>query len=78
MDNLKFFGLLLAVSIPVVIGIGSIGLMIYGLYLAFSASVLFGILALIVEPTPLVLAVAAIFGHADLALKISQFLHLNV
>lgn len=40
---------------------------IYGLYLAFSASILLGIIVFIVEPSPLIIGLIALFFHKDLA-----------
>ena len=46
----------------------------YGLYLAFSASIVLGILVFIVEPSPLVIGIVAMFFHKDLAQMLVDFL----
>ena len=48
---------------------------IYGLYLAFSASILLGIVALIVEPSPLVIGLVMFFFHKNLAQVIMDYLN---
>jgi hypothetical protein len=48
----------------------AVGLSIYGLYLAFSASIILGIVAVFVEPAPLVLALVEILAHRHLAQEI--------
>lgn len=42
--------------------IGVIVVSVYGLVLAFKASIILGILALIIEPSPFVFGVVAMFG----------------
>jgi hypothetical protein len=42
--------------------IGIVGVSVYGLVLAFKASIILGIIALIVEPSPLVFGMAALYG----------------
>ena len=66
------FGLLagmgvLGALIMIVIIVGAIVASIYGLYLAFSASILLGILALFVEPSPLIIGLVMMFFHKNLA-----------
>lgn len=53
-----------------------LALTIYGLYLAFSASIVLGVLALLIEPSPFILGVLALFGHPDVATKIATWLGL--
>lgn len=53
---------LLVVVAILCVAIPAFGLSIYGLYLAFSASILLGIIALVIEPSPLVFGVAMLFG----------------
>lgn len=47
---------------------------IYGLYLAFSASFLLGIIVFIVEPSPLIIGLVALFFHKDLAQSLVEWL----
>lgn len=47
---------------------------IYGIYLAFSASILLGIVVFIVEPSPLVIGLVAMFFHKNLAQMLIDFL----
>jgi len=47
---------------------------VYGLYLAFSASIVLGIIVLVVEPSPFVIGVVAMFFHKDLAQMLVDFL----
>lgn len=54
---------------------GSIGLSLYGLYLAFSASIILGIIALIVEPSPLIFGIAMFFFSKNLPEVIMTFLN---
>ena len=49
-----------------------LGLSIYGLGLAFQASVVLGIAALFLEPAPLILGLAALCGHPELARTIAS------
>lgn len=56
--------------------LSAIGLTIYGLYLAFSASIVLGVIVLVVEPTPFILGVLALFGHPEVAHKIAAWLGL--
>lgn len=53
---------LMIVLVVLCIFLPAVGLSIYGLYLAFSASILLGIVALIIEPSPLVFGIAMLFG----------------
>jgi hypothetical protein len=46
---------------------GIIGATFYGLYLAFSASIILGIIALVVQPSPLIIGLVMIFFHKNLA-----------
>ena len=64
-----FFGVLALILTP-------LALSIYGIYLAFSASIILGVLALLVEPTPFLLGVLALFGHPEVAHKIATWLGL--
>lgn len=62
-------GILVLVFMP-------LALSIYGLYLAFSASIVLGFLALIIEPSPFILGVLALFGHPEVAQKIVTWIGL--
>lgn len=62
-------GILVLVFMP-------LALSIYGLYLAFSASIVLGFLALIIEPSPFILGVLALFGHPEVAQKIVTWISL--
>jgi hypothetical protein len=53
-----------------------IGVSIFGLFLAFKASILLGILALVIEPAPLVIGVVYLFTGTDLAQKVATYLGL--
>lgn len=50
-----------------------IGLSIYGVILAFSTSIIVGVIALVVEPLPLIIGVAHLLGY-NLPQKILEFL----
>lgn len=58
----------------VALGIASLGLTIYGAYLAFTASILLGIVALFVEPAPLVFGAAMLFWKVNLPVMIVAWL----
>lgn len=58
------------------IAVVSLGLTVYGLYLAFSASIILGIVVLVLEPTPLVLAVIALVAKPDVCEAIAKWLNL--
>lgn len=74
--KLKSFGILgMIVIVILFIFIPGI-LTFYGLYLAFSASIVLGVLALLVEPSPLVFGVLALLGHPEVAHKIAAWLGL--
>ncbi len=47
---------------------------IYGLYLAFSASILLGIVCFFVEPSPLIIGLAMMAFHKNLAELLIQWL----
>jgi hypothetical protein len=47
---------------------------IYGLVLAFKASILVGVLALFVEPAPLVIGLVYLFMNINLAQKLANLL----
>jgi hypothetical protein len=56
---------------------GPLALSIYGIVLAFKASAVVGLLALLVEPSPLIIGFAAFFCHVDLAQRMAQALGLQ-
>lgn len=58
------------------IALASLGLTIYGLYLAFSASIILGIVVLILEPTPMILALVALIAKPDVCEAIAKWLNL--
>lgn len=58
------------------IAVLSLGLTVYGLYLAFSASIILGIVVLLIEPTPLILAVIALTAKPDICEAIAKWLNL--
>lgn len=53
---------------------GLLAMTIYGLYLAFSASIVLGIIALIVEPSPLIFGLVMFFFSKNLPEMILAFL----
>ena len=53
-----------------------LALSVYGLYLAFSASIILGVLAMLIEPSPFIFGVLALFGHPEVAQKIATWLGL--
>jgi hypothetical protein len=55
------------------LALASLGFSFYGLYLAFSASVVLGVLALFIEPAPLVFGVLMFFGHINVAHRIVEY-----
>lgn len=55
--------------------VGLIGFTIYGLYVAFSASVILGIIVLIIEPSPLVIGIVAMF-RPDVCEQLAKWLGL--
>lgn len=64
------------IGIFLMVGIwgGLLALTIYGLYLAFSASIILGVLALIVEPSPLVIGLVMFFFNKNLAQMLMDIL----
>jgi len=54
-----------------------VGISIYGLVLCFKASIILGIIALVIEPTPLIVGLCAIFGK-DIANAIQNWIHFPV
>lgn len=50
----------------------------YGLYLAFKASFILGIAVLILEPSPWVIGVYALFGNPDICIRIAKWFGLDV
>lgn len=50
-----------------------IALSVYGLVLAFKASIALGIIALIVEPSPLIFGAVMFFGDVNLPVKIIEY-----
>lgn len=67
-----FFGL-----IPLVLFLGSLAVSFTGAVLAFKASVFLGIAALIIEPVPFLLGLAALLGHPNVAQHIATALGLS-
>lgn len=67
--SLGIFGVLALIFLP-------LALTIYGVVLAFKASIVLGVLALLIEPSPFILGVLALFGHPDTAQKIANWLGL--
>lgn len=51
-------------------------LSLYGTYLATKENVLLGLLSLFVNPLPLVIGIAALFGKRDLSHKIAKWLRM--
>jgi len=45
----------------------------YGLYLLFSASIVLGLIALFVQPSPLLFGIAGICGHPELAQRLALY-----
>lgn len=64
----------IGIAIYVGVVVGLIAASIYGLYLAFSASILLGIIALFVEPSPLIIGLVMLFFHKNLAQMLMDFL----
>lgn len=54
--------------------LGFVGAAIYGVYLAFSASILLGVLVLFIQPSPLIIGLAMLFFHKNLAQMLIEFL----
>jgi hypothetical protein len=67
--GLGVLGILCLIFVPMILSV-------YGLYLAFSASIILGVLAILIEPSPFVLGLLAVFGHAEVAHKIAVWLGL--
>ena len=68
----------LLVSFPIVmllLVLVSIGISVYGLYLAFTASIILGIIALIVEPSPLLIGLVMIAFDKNLPEIIMNYLN---
>ena len=65
-----FFGLVLFLVISTIV------LSIYGLYLAWCASIILFVLVILIEPTPLIFGILAVFGHPEVAQKFATFLGL--
>jgi len=53
-----------------------VGSSVYGLILAFKASIILGIILLIAEPGPAIFGLLGIFGHPEVAQRITAWLHL--
>lgn len=64
-------GSILTYVILLVIGLG---LTIHGLYLAFSASIVIGIIAIVVEPSPLIISLVYIAFGKNIPQMILQWL----
>lgn len=73
MSNLRGLGPL-ALGFTLLMGGVLLCLSFYGLYLAFSASILLGIIVFFAEPSPLVIALVAIFWKVNLPEKILAWL----
>lgn len=69
-------GIVVGVLAIICLAFTPIALSVYGIYLAFSASLVLGVLVLVVEPTPFVLGLLAVFGHTEVAHKIAVWLGL--
>jgi hypothetical protein len=67
----------LILLVPIFLWLAAFGLSIYGLVLAFQASVILGIVALIIEPSPLVIGLVMFFGGVNLAEKVALALGLG-
>ena len=68
-------GMLMALFIigVMLLAFAGVAISIYGLYLAFSASILLGLLALLVEPSPLIFGLIMLFTGTNLPEKIVQW-----
>lgn len=66
---------LIVVLGALVLAFGAIGLSIYGLVLAFQASVILGLLALFIEPFPLVFGVAMFFFSTNIPQLIMEMVN---
>lgn len=71
MDLIKLVVILVAVGLAAFL-LGATG---YGIYLAFSASIVLGIVALFVEPLPLIFGLVQLLADVNLAEKIVQLFH---
>lgn len=60
----------------ILFALAGVGLTLVGAVLAFKASIILGIVALFVEPSPLVFGVLWMCGHGDVPLRLAQWLHL--
>lgn len=58
----------------VLVAIAAFVVSIYGLVLAFKASIFIGVLALFIEPAPLVIGLVYLFTNVNLAQKIADLL----
>lgn len=64
------------VILPFLLWAGVFSLALYGLVLAFSVHWILGVLALIVEPSPLIIGLVMFFGGVNLAEKLARVLGL--
>ena len=62
--------------IILVVAISCLGLTVYGLYLAFSASIILGIIVLLLQPTPLILALVALISRPTVCEELAKWLNL--
>ncbi len=60
----------------IVIAVCLLVLTVYGVYLAFSASIILGVIVLILEPSPLIIALVTLFLKPDLCQTIVKWLNI--
>lgn len=66
--------LLATIALIGITAISFIGVSIYGLVLAFKAHVIIGIIALVVQPCPLIIGLVKIVADYDIAQRIASLL----
>lgn len=74
MEKLAALLVIIMVTIQLTLGLSVIGFSIYGLILAFQASLLVGVIALIVEPSPLIIGLVCFFTGTNLAQQLASWL----
>lgn len=72
------FGATGAILVALLLICGPFLLTIYGLVLAFKASIILGIIVLVLEPSPFILGLLAVFGMSDIAQKIATWLNFPI
>ena len=63
--------------IIIIIALACVGISIYGLVIAFTSHILTGVIALVIEPLPLIIGGAKLFFHINIADMITHLIGLK-